>query len=803
MLQHFLNPLMLLGLAGLSLPVLVHLISKRRYDVVEWGAMQFLELGKNARRKLRLEQLLLMLLRIGLVALVVFALARPWVRGGLFTALAERNSRDIVLVVDGSYSMGWQGDGLTPHQAAVRWAHRLIDGLQGGDTVMLIDARDRVRTVIGSPVSDLDHVREQLDRLPPPSGSSDLPGAVHKAITMLHQGTNAAREVVVLSDGQALGWRADDEVLWARVDDALQQARFKPRLWSVDVTTADRDGQPLRRDRTNYAVDRLELSRELSVPGFPVRVETKVNRRGGEGDAGEARRTVHFEVDGQRLADQRRTVVLPPGGEASVEFEYRFTTPGSHLIGVALDDDPLPGDNRAAAAVTVADAVPVLLVDGDPSLEPTKGETFFVKAALTPSLADSPLVRADVVRASEFDPAALTDCRVVLLADVPRLDAAAVQALAEFVERGGGLMLAPGDRCDADEFNHQFGSAGADLAPADLDSVAAETDPKRGGVRVANASLDLSWLAPQRQENGGALHTARFQKWWRLKAESGKPKAESGVAEPGSELPLSAFRSPLSVTVARLESTDPLLVLRRHGAGQVLLFASPLDLESGWNTLAARRDAFVPLMHEVVFHLTAERSGRNVESGLPLVAEIPPDAPAAGYVFLGPGDTQHPPTPQDDPQDRPRGGQLLRLSEPPTPGVYRLVRRAGGNQDGHNVGRPEYFVVNFDRGESDLTPLDEMDRLALERDGRIAFLESRAELLKRLYDDAPQAELYRYLMLVFLVILVAEVVMTRRLVRGGHAEIEVTPNDADPADTDAEPEEVRDSLLQPGRGGRM
>ncbi|MGE4001441.1 MAG: BatA domain-containing protein, partial [Planctomycetaceae bacterium] len=63
----FLNAVMLLGLAGAALPVLVHLLSRRNYDVVAWGAMQFLELGRRTRRRIRLEELLLLLLRIGLM----------------------------------------------------------------------------------------------------------------------------------------------------------------------------------------------------------------------------------------------------------------------------------------------------------------------------------------------------------------------------------------------------------------------------------------------------------------------------------------------------------------------------------------------------------------------------------------------------------------------------------------------------------------------------------------------------------------------------------------------------------------
>ena len=63
----FLNIAMLLGLAAMALPVLAHLISRRRFDIVEWGAMQFLQLGRKTRRRIRLEELLLMLMRMGIL----------------------------------------------------------------------------------------------------------------------------------------------------------------------------------------------------------------------------------------------------------------------------------------------------------------------------------------------------------------------------------------------------------------------------------------------------------------------------------------------------------------------------------------------------------------------------------------------------------------------------------------------------------------------------------------------------------------------------------------------------------------
>src|SRR3954452_25016909 len=97
---------MLLGLAGLAIPVVIHLLNRRRYDVVDWGAMRFLKVSETTRRRLLLEELLLMLLRMALIAVLVIGLAGPFLDVKLPAALRGRAPRDVVLVVDGSASMG-------------------------------------------------------------------------------------------------------------------------------------------------------------------------------------------------------------------------------------------------------------------------------------------------------------------------------------------------------------------------------------------------------------------------------------------------------------------------------------------------------------------------------------------------------------------------------------------------------------------------------------------------------------------------------------------------------------------------
>src|SRR5438309_4900119 len=98
-------PAMLFGLAAVAIPVLIHLLNRRRYEIVNWGAMHFLQISAIRRRRILIEDILLLLLRMGLIALLVLAMAAPYADSPALARLGLKSNRDVVLIIDGSYSM--------------------------------------------------------------------------------------------------------------------------------------------------------------------------------------------------------------------------------------------------------------------------------------------------------------------------------------------------------------------------------------------------------------------------------------------------------------------------------------------------------------------------------------------------------------------------------------------------------------------------------------------------------------------------------------------------------------------------
>ena len=97
------------GVAAAALPIIVHLLNRRRFQVVEWGAMDFLlEAVARSRRIFELRDVLLMLLRLACLVLFGLALSRPyWSRSAQAAADPNRPVHAVILV-DNSLSTSYQ-----------------------------------------------------------------------------------------------------------------------------------------------------------------------------------------------------------------------------------------------------------------------------------------------------------------------------------------------------------------------------------------------------------------------------------------------------------------------------------------------------------------------------------------------------------------------------------------------------------------------------------------------------------------------------------------------------------------------
>jgi hypothetical protein len=733
----FSNLAMLFALASIVIPVVIHLLHRRRFDVVEWGAMQFLQLGETTRRRLALEEILLLVLRMGLVAMIVLALAAPVGSGPLFSLAGTRTPRNFVLIIDGSYSMGFDnGKSKTPHQAAKDWALHFVQNLHPGDSVAILRAQEQVIPLIARPTQDLELVEKKIGQLPEPHGGCNLPVAVAEAHRIL--GAVGPAEIIILSDGQRQGLTDTKTFFqWVKTAALVQSGtNRKPILRLVDFFPAD----PVS---VNYFLAPLKTGRTLTWTGQEVTFKTAL---GVESPREEPPpRRIRLEIDGQPMPDVPFPKDHLSKGQTQFSFSHRFSKSGSHLVSVILEPDLpienrpanyrlrdcLPGDNRQDYSLELVDTIPVLLVDGASRLS-AESSTFFLKKALalSPDPKRAPVFQTQVVTSQDFDGTVLKvdgkHPRVLILADVPGLTLDQEQSIAQFLREGGAVLVFLGERAanSITWYNEQLHQEGKGWLPARLESVAGDSGKPEQAVIPDVRSFQHPALEMFRAEGAFPFGQARFPRWWKLAPD----KSASSVA--------------------LFSNADPFLAEKEIQDGRVLLCAVPLD--RSWGANLPTLWEYPVLVHELTAYLAAARTTDfNLQPGQPI--RMPADLISKGKdarsLMLFP--------PTGDPRPF-KSEQRPWFQETKEAGIYRL---------GTKNNALAYFVAQHDIVESDLTPASTEEKQKLTDLVGLRFQDKDDfPTWSREESDSGQ-ELWWLFLLGVLLLLCGEVWLTRRTSR--------------------------------------
>lgn len=587
----FLSFAFLFALPLASAPILLHLFDRQRNVVIEWGAMQFLvEATRRRQSARRLQQWLLLLLRTLAIFCLVMALARPLVNSNLL-GVVDRS--DTIFVIDNSLSTMRTGNGASVFQASIRTAVERLDQISSGDTVrVLLTSPYPIWMSPASARMSVDArsaIREQLGRLQPTLGRSDLLAAMLTAVQAEIVPGTKHRQVVVLTDGQAADWSTSDEQGWRRLHDALQ----KPLVpTEVNVTTLG----PKQTDAANLAVNDIHCSRTQVGLQQSVSLAAQIQNHGGTPSAP---CSLKWMIAGQEQS-LSEIPALPPGAIHEVVWKHSFSTLGVFSISAEITaDDVLMADNQETLIVEVVDRIPVLVVECSPAAAEIMQDAFFVQAALGwvdgEPLATQGVYVPTLMTPEQLERTEFNDYRAVIIPNLSELTESILRKLQTFVFDGGGLWIALGPRTDVERFN-QFLFADADgLAPLAIDRVVDETESKQQKTTVdpfVATHPATSSLADTARLDIGKITVSRRYRF-----------ASSPSGENQSVL--------LSLT-----NGDPLAVEKIVGRGRVIVQSVPLRLQ--WSDLA-RSQAFVVIVQDWLNYLTQPRATRhNLAPGDPI-----------------------------------------------------------------------------------------------------------------------------------------------------------------------------------------
>jgi len=807
----FLNLPILLGLTGVAIPILIHLFNRRHAKIVDWGAMQFLVSSLTSRRRrVLIEEVLLMCIRCLLVALLVLAVSRPllpvhgavswivilptllgasvcaaiataswrqkrarWIMLGVAGLLviigatatlveyfwqgsrwSGKGKQDIAIVIDASTSMKLVSGDKTTFDRALAEARRVVNDARRGDAVSIILAGGAPRELSSTPMSDRPEVLALLDEAKPMGGTMNAVRALTAAAGNLAQGNNAGKKIILLTDSQKVGWDLGSGGRWRFLAEATAEMPIVPQIICRTFTP---DGQI-----TNAAVVDLAMSREVIGTDRPVKINVRV-ANGGTQPVDTL--PIRLVVDGQEGEARTRTATdIEPGATGAVEFLHTFDTPGPHVVKAEIGrDDALKDDNSSHRTLAVLDQVPVLVVDGGSdsgakafatALAPPevgKNAAADAKQMLKPSL----IKATDLVTVKEF-----SSYRLVVLADVPGLPESVGKKLASYVAAGGGLLIAPGQAALPEFYNRWQAGPDMRLTPALLgERIIDNQSPALVAPRTFNHPA-LRKLAGPLSDVSEVLTLAH----WDLSADAG----EIGVSVGG-----------------RFNTGRPLLVERALGRGFVLMTAMSFHENDG---NLANKGCFVQLAHEVAYYLAARRSAKpNVPPTGVISLQLqcprtPTSAPPSADALARLGGTET--VDVQTPFGRRRGkvtyetGAIqLAFDETAEPGEYHFAlpeKLAASFPLQTTPGHTVPFAVYDQPDECGTERLADEDYTAMGRYVEMHRVDSYQGISEAIAGNVPGEELWSYLALAALALVLGEIALTRWIESRRHLQGDAT-----------------------------
>ncbi|MGV3486177.1 MAG: VWA domain-containing protein, partial [Planctomycetaceae bacterium] len=498
----------------------------------------------------------------------------------------------------------------TMFETAKQRAAQIVDGLSSDEDVRILTTAPyptwAEATTVQGDRRNRARIAKQLEALEATEGRSDLLAALFTAVQVEHDPTQGARRIVVLTDGQAADWRAEDEAGWKRLQEVLQETSIH-----TEIETVRLDQSHGSSGAGNLAVDRVAIDRLVVGIEWPVEAMATLHNYGpNEIDSAE----LIWQIDGH--PQDRQTLATIEGEQTlAAKWRHTFEEPGTYRISCLIDrSDDLPADNTASLVVEVVDRIPIVIVDGAIELAEMQQDGYFVQAALGwidgQPLSASSIYVPTLVSADALSTIDLSQQRVVVIPNLTRLPEDAVRVLTQFVSEGGGLWIGLGPRTDIDSFNHQLFADASGLAPLRIDRI----------VDTAQASADLDSEALKVTSHQTRIDPFRSDHpATRRLADNEQLDLASTQIRRHFRFATSQDASRMSVLV-HLNDGTPLAVENFVGAGRVIVQAVPLRLQ--WSDLA-RTQSFVVMVRDWVDYLAEPRATQyNLEPGQPIVYRL-------------------------------------------------------------------------------------------------------------------------------------------------------------------------------------
>ena len=534
----FLNPLLLWGLAAVSIPILIHIFNLKRTKKIEFSTLMFLkEIQQSKYKKIKLKQLLILLCRIAFIIFLVMMFAKPFDSGFLGTP-GEKAKSSVLIILDDSFSMQSRDKSGNDFESGKKKVTEIIDALGTNDELFFttVSGLNAARSTV--PYKDFSVIKDTLTQLKTSEVTRDINEVLYYAESILNSASNTHKEVYLVTDGQLSFLRKD----------LIPQSGFKGKdilHFSVILTGS--------RNANNISLDTVNVVSKIFEKARPVKIKAKLNNHN---NFNSVNKSVIISYGNHK---EEKVLDIPANTTVETEFIIKpeaagFSSGSIELVQNDIADDEISGDNRQYFSFYIPEKVNVLLASGSPMDAEYVKLVLTTSAQISASTEISTLFNIREINASDISGENLGSYNSVVIINKPSFSAGEVNKLKEYIDAGGGAVIYPGALSDISNYNNTL------MKELDL--------PYIGGKYYSETPVKFEKIDYDHPVFEGIF-----------RRESDKNNAGIESPELISGFSLSGGKNALSIVT--LTNGTNFMEEYSRGKGKLIMFASAPDMSAG------------------------------------------------------------------------------------------------------------------------------------------------------------------------------------------------------------------------------